>query len=64
MEINLMFILRLKRYISSLLFKIRFYFWERNVTFGEEGKSAQINITISNSSGKELYTLHGYKVIE
>lgn len=40
------------------------YFWERNVTFGEEGKSAQINITISNSSGKELYTLHGYKVIE
>ena len=40
------------------------YFWERNVTFGEEGKSAQINITISNRSGKELYTLHGYKVIE
>ena len=39
------------------------YFWERKVTFIEDGKSVQIDITVSSQQGLELYKLQGYKVL-
>ncbi|RZO97078.1 MAG: type II secretion system protein GspI [Gammaproteobacteria bacterium] len=39
------------------------YEWERRVLFEEDGKSAQIRVTISSESTNDVYRLTGYKVV-
>ena len=40
------------------------YQWERIITFTEDGKSAQINISVSTTNGKPLYQLTGFKTVK
>ena len=40
------------------------YQWERKVLFEEDGKSAQIDISISTQGIKDVYRLISYKVIQ
>ena len=40
------------------------YQWERNVLFEQDGKSAQINITISSNGIEDIYQLTSYKVLQ
>ena len=38
------------------------YSWERTITYGEDGRSTQINISVSDLSGNTIYNLYGFKV--
>jgi len=40
------------------------YEWERNVYFEQDGKSAQINISVSSDDIEDIYQLTSYKVLE
>lgn len=41
----------------------RDYLWVRDIDFSEDGRSAQINITVSHQDGTEIFSLLGYKVL-
>ena len=40
------------------------YRWERKVLFEEDGKAAQINISVSTQEVENIFQLIGYKVIQ
>ena len=40
------------------------YQWERKVLFEEDGKSAQIDISVSTQEVENIFQLIGYKVIQ
>ncbi|MDG2061545.1 MAG: type II secretion system minor pseudopilin GspI [SAR86 cluster bacterium] len=41
----------------------REFSWIRDIDFSEDGRAAQINITVSRQDGKEIASLLGYKTL-